>query len=105
MNKLLHKGLVAEIEKLRRITSTLSIESIVNFVATEQRHFNEGNLSGKYLSAPFKQGMYLLGIASNQPEPVNATIIDESKSDHIITILNSIFNKYALGCVLKVMRI
>lgn len=97
MNKLLHKGLVAEIEKLRRITSTLSIESIVNFVATEQRHFNEGNLSGKYLSAPFKQGMYLLGIASNQPEPVNATIIDEGKSDHIITILNSIFNKYALA--------
>lgn len=97
MNKLLHKGLVAGIEKLRRITCTLSIESIVNFVATEQRRFNEGNLSGKHLSAPFKQGMYLLGIASNQPEPVDATIIDKGKSDQIITILNSIFNKYALA--------
>ncbi|MGE6104748.1 hypothetical protein ACLHZT_14175, partial [Aeromonas veronii] len=97
MNKLLHAGLIAEVNRLRKITNTLSIESIINFVVMEQRRFNEGDVTGEHLSSPLKQGMYLLAIASNQPEPIDAKAIDEKKHSYLIKTLNSIFNKYALA--------
>lgn len=97
MNKLLHKELLSEVAKLKRITSELSLEDIVNFVAMEQRNFVAGNQTGDYLSSPQKQGMYLLAIASNQLEPSDKKVLDEGKSTQIINILNSIFNKYALA--------
>lgn len=97
MNTLLHKELLSEVAKLKRITSELSLEDIVNFVAMEQRNFVAGNQKGDYLSSPQKQGMYLLAIASNQPEPSEKKVLDEGKSTQVIKILNSIFNKYALA--------
>ncbi|MEZ9103462.1 hypothetical protein AB4085_03225 [Vibrio cyclitrophicus] len=97
MNTILHKELLSEIAKLKRITSTLSVEALVNFVAMEQRNFVTGNQKGEYLSSPQKQGMYLLAIASSQPEPSEIKVISEGKSTQIIKILNSIFNKYAFA--------
>ncbi|EIV8493040.1 hypothetical protein MA617_004578, partial [Vibrio vulnificus] len=97
MNTLLHKELLSEVAKLKRITSELPLEDIVNFVAMEQRNFVAGNQKGDYLSSPQKQGMYLLAIASNQPEPSEKKVLDEGKSTQVIKILNSIFNKYALA--------
>ncbi|EKO3590841.1 hypothetical protein N6C01_003317 [Vibrio metschnikovii] len=97
MNKQLHNELIAEVAKLKRITSCLSIESIVNFIAMEQRHFIDGSSRSKSLSSPLKQGMYLLAIASNQQEPEEPKELDAGKYEQIIRILNSIFNKYAFA--------
>lgn len=97
MNNTLHKELLSEVAKLKRITSELSIESIVNSVALWQRNFMNNTQQGSSLSSPLKQGMYLLSIASAQPEPVQAKVIDEGKSKQIVKILNSIFNKYAFA--------
>ncbi|HGS5385829.1 TPA: hypothetical protein ACMDR6_003041 [Vibrio parahaemolyticus] len=97
MNKQLHNKLIAEVAKLKRVTSCLSLESIVNFIAMEQRQFIEGKSRSKSLSSPLKQGMYLLAIASNQQEPDKPKELDEGKHEQIIGILNSIFNKYALA--------
>ena len=97
MNTQLHKELVAEVAKLKRVTSDLTIEDIINFVAMEQRHFIERKEKHKSLSSPLRQGMYLLAISCHQNEPEEAKVLDEGKLEQLITILNSIFNKYAFA--------
>ena len=97
MNIQLHKELVAQVAKLKRVTSDLSIESIVNFVAMEQQNFFKRRQKAKSLSSPLRQGMYLLAIACHQDEPEEKKVLDQGKSEQIINILNSIFNKYAFA--------
>ena len=97
MHSTLHKELLAQIEKLRRITQELSLESLVNFVWMQQHKFNHNQVEKIHLSSPLRQGMYLLGIASNQKEPSDTKNIDEGKNTQLINLLNEIFNKYALA--------
>jgi hypothetical protein len=107
MKSSLHKKLISEVKKLKRITSELLLEDLVNFVAIEQYKFNvamqkyRSNKNQMHeeerLSSPLKQCMYLLGIASNQDEPKQHKIIDQDKHDQIVKLLNSLFDNYAIS--------
>lgn len=97
MHTTLHKELLAQIAKLKRVTQDLSLESLVNFVWMQQHKFNHNQVEKVHLSSPLRQGMYLLGIACNQPEPSEEKTLDEGKNTQLIHLLNEIFNKYALA--------
>lgn len=98
MNLVLHKNLLSETEKLKRVTSELSLESMVNFAVSQQQMFNRGFKSQKEaLSSPFRQGMFLLGVACNQQEPDEPKTLDDGKYTQLIKLLNSIFNSYAFA--------
>lgn len=97
MNNTLHKELLAQIEKLKRVTQDLSLESLVNFVWMQQHKFNHNQVEKVHLSSPLRQGMYLLGIACNQTEPSGPKTLDEGKKTQLINLLNEVFNKYVLA--------
>ncbi len=107
MKSSLHKKLISEVENLKRITSELLLEDMVNFVAIEQYKFNVAMQKYKSnhnqiheeerLNSPLKQCMYLLGIASSQDEPKKHKTIDQDKHDQIVKLLNSLFDNYAIS--------
>lgn len=98
MNPALHKNLLSETEKLKRVTSELSLESMVNLAVSQQQMFNRGFKSQKEaLSSPLRQGMFLLGVACSQQEPTEPKPLDDGKYDQLIKLLNSIFNSYAFA--------
>ena len=107
MKSSLHKKLISEVEKLKRITSELLLKDLVNFVAIEQHKFNVAMQKYKSnnnqmhqeerLSSPLKQCTYLLGIALSQDEPKQHKIIDQNKHDQIVKLLNSLFDNYAIS--------
>lgn len=97
MNTTLHKQLLAQIAKLKRVTQEISLESLVNFVWMQQHKFNHNHVEKNHLSSPLRQGMYLLGIACNQAEPSEPKTLDEGKNTQLINLLNEIFNKYAFA--------
>ncbi|EGM78701.1 hypothetical protein Rhein_1042 [Rheinheimera sp. A13L] len=45
MHTTLHKELLAQIAKLKRVTQELSLESLVNFVWMQQHKFNHNQLN------------------------------------------------------------
>lgn len=96
MNHALHKNLLSEVAKLKRITAELSIKDLTTFVSMQQINFNHGRTSGN-LGSPLKQGMYLLALASSQPEPEHPKSLDDGKHAQLIRRLESIFNKYGLA--------
>jgi hypothetical protein len=97
MHSTLHKELLAQIVKLKKVTQELSLESLVNFVWMQQHKFNHNQAENVHLSSPLRQGMYLLGIACNQIEPSEQKSLDDGKCTQLINLLNEIFNKYALA--------
>lgn len=91
----LHERLILDISKLKKITLTLSFESLINFVSTHQNSFNSYKSLG--LDSPFQQGTYLLGIASSQEEPASPVAISDNCEKNICKLLNDIFNAYAFN--------
>ncbi|MGK9155046.1 hypothetical protein [Acinetobacter radioresistens] len=67
----LHDELLKAIKELKQLTSTISLESLINFINMRQFEFNHGKSTT--LSSPFQQGTYLLGLAASQEEPTNPT--------------------------------
>lgn len=88
----LHDELLKTIEELKQLTSTISLESLVNFVSMRQYEFNHGK--SKVLSSPFQQGSYLLGLAASQEEPINPIEFSEELDRKISNLLNKIFSFY-----------
>ncbi|WP_422911520.1 NERD domain-containing protein [Pseudomonas sp. MAC6] len=99
MNSLLHKQLLADVSKLRRIVSDVSLRELVNFVAHQHFIFNKSGVpSGRRrLSSPLRQGVYLLSVACSLPEPVDCKALDDGKYDQIVHVLERIFSKYMLA--------
>ena len=99
MNQILHKRLLFEIEKLKKIVKCISLEEIVNLVVSQQQIFiHKIPSNGKSnLNSPLKQGMYLIGIASSQVEPSHPKPLDNKIYEQIIKSLNSIFNNYGFA--------
>lgn len=96
MNSNLHKRLLSEVDKLKKLTAELSLQELTSFVTTQQRNFNHGR-GGQNLGSPLKQGMYLLALASSQPEPITPKPLDEGRHVQLIRRLESIFQNYGLA--------
>jgi hypothetical protein len=96
MNSNLHKRLLSEVDKLKKLTAELSLQELTSFVTTQQRNFNHGR-RGQNLGSPLKQGMYLLALASSQPEPIAPKPLDEGRHVQLIRRLESIFQNYGLA--------
>ncbi|USR38913.1 NERD domain-containing protein [Ectopseudomonas hydrolytica] len=98
MNQLLHKQLMSEVSKLRRITAELSLQELVNFISNQQFNFNHDRKTARRrLSSPLRQGIYLLGIACSTNEPDNPKPLNDGKYDQITEQLEKIFTKYMLA--------
>lgn len=91
----LHDELVKAIEELKQLTSTISLESLINFISMRQFEFNHGKSTT--LSSPFQQGTYLLGLAASQEEPTNPTEFNDHLDKKISKLLNRIFSFYTLN--------
>ncbi|MCU7247432.1 NERD domain-containing protein [Pseudomonas koreensis] len=96
MNSNLHKRLLSEVDKLKKLTAELNLHELTSFVTTQQRNFNHGR-RGQNLGSPLKQGMYLLALASSQPEPIAPKPLDEGRHVQLIRRLESIFQNYGLA--------
>lgn len=96
MNSNLHKRLLSEVDKLKKLTAELSLQELTSFVTTQQRNFNHGR-RGQNLGSPLKQGTYLLALASSQPEPIAPKPLDEGRHVQLIRRLESIFQNYGLA--------
>lgn len=92
MDERLHSQLLRNIEKLRKVTETLSLESIVNLIGMTQFKFNRNMHCD--LKSPFQQGMYLLGVVGSQPEPCSPKTLDDQTYKNICKLLNEIFQSY-----------
>lgn len=91
----LHDELLKAIEELKQLTSTISLESLINFISMRQFEFNHGKSTT--LSSPFQQGTYLLGLAASQGEPTNPTEFNDHLDKKISKLLNRIFSFYTLN--------
>lgn len=91
----LHDELLKAIEELKQLTSTISLESLINFISMRQFEFNHGKSTT--LSSPFQQGTYLLGLAASQEEPTNPTEFNDHLDKKISKLLNRIFSFYTLN--------
>lgn len=96
MNSVLHKNLLSEVDKLKNLTAELNLQELTSFVTTQQRNFNHGNRE-QNLGSPLKQGMYLLALASSQPEPTAPKPLDDGRHKQLIRRLESIFQNYGLA--------
>lgn len=88
----LHDKLLIAIDELKQLITTISLESLVNFVSMRQYQFNHGK--SKVLSSPFQQGSYLLGLAISQEEPKNPIEFSDELDRKISNLLNKIFSFY-----------
>lgn len=91
----LHDELLKAIKELKQLTSTISLESLINFISMRQFEFNHGKSTT--LSSPFQQGTYLLGLAASQEEPTNPTEFNDHLDKKISKLLNRIFSFYTLN--------
>lgn len=91
----LHDELLKAIKELKQLTSTISLESLINFISMRQFEFNHGKSTT--LSSPFQQGTYLLGLAASQEEPTNPTEFNDYLDKKISKLLNRIFSFYTLN--------
>lgn len=91
----LHNELLKAIEELKQLTSTISLESLINFISMRQFKFNHGKSTT--LSSPFQQGTYLLGLAASQEEPTNPIEFSDHLDKEISKLLNQIFSFYTLN--------
>ncbi len=96
MNSNLHKRLLSEVDKLKKLTAELGLQDLTSFVTTQQRNFNHGRRE-QNLGSPLKQGMYLLALASSQPEPIEPKPLDEGRHVQLVRRLESIFQNYGLA--------
>ncbi|WP_122522680.1 NERD domain-containing protein [Pseudomonas viridiflava] len=96
MNSSLHNRMLSDVESLKKLTAQLSLSDLTVFVTTQQRAFNEGRHRG-HLGSPLKQGMYLLALASSQPEPLVVKPLNDTSSEQLVRRLESIFTKYGLA--------
>jgi len=91
----LHDELLKAIKELKQLTSTISLESLINFISMRQFEFNHGKSTT--LSSPFQQGTYLLGLAASQEEPTNPTEFNDHLDKKISKLLTRIFSFYTLN--------
>ncbi|AEF21579.1 NERD domain-containing protein [Pseudomonas fulva] len=96
MNPTLHKRLLSEVTNLKKITAVLSLQELTTFVTMQQYAFNYGQRVDT-LGSPLKQGMYLLALASSQPEPPAAKPLDDARNSQLVRRLESIFTNYGLA--------
>lgn len=96
MNSPLHNRLLANITKLQKLTADLSLEELSTFVTLQQYAFNNG-LHKNNLGSPLKQGMYLLALASSQPEPLTPKKLTDNYNSQLVHLLESIFTNYGLA--------
>lgn len=96
MNSTLHKNLLSEVTSLKKLTAELSLQELTTFVTMQQRAFNDGRRE-KNLGSPLKQGMYLLALASSQPEPPVAKSLNDGRNTQLVRRLESIFTNYGLA--------
>jgi hypothetical protein len=96
MNSNLHKRLLSEVEALKKLTADLSLAELTSFVTTQQMNFNNGRTE-QNLGSPLKQGMYLLALASSQPEPAEPKSLSAKRHAQLIRCLESIFHNYGMA--------
>ena len=92
MNENIQSKLLNDINSLKKIVAQLSIDTLVVNVSLHQKLFNENTSSS--LSSPYQQGLYLLRIASSQPEPTNAIELTEDIDKELCKLLNEIFDSH-----------
>jgi hypothetical protein len=87
MQEKLHKKLVAETEKLRRLVAGCSFDEITGYVGAKFISWPEEDIG---LSSPHKQLFFLLGLTMSTPEPAIPNEFDEAEWEKARVLLESI---------------
>ncbi|CAI1626934.1 hypothetical protein [Serratia fonticola] len=82
-----------KINQLKRLTQTLNISEVCNFIFLEMFRFGRGGRVR--LDSPLRQSQYLLAIMCSQEKTENTEGYTDDKVDQVCGLLNEIFNRYA----------